>query len=64
MKTDDNRHNFTGCHLPFSLTFSRTVFEQLFTPLSNKYFAKIINITKQLNSTQLNSTNLLMPVPF
>jgi hypothetical protein len=49
MKTDDNRHNFTGGHLPFSLTFSRTVFEQLFTPLRDKYFAKIIDITKQLN---------------
>jgi hypothetical protein len=41
------------------LTFLRAVFEQLFTPLRNKYFAKIIDITKQLNST-----NLLMPVPF
>jgi hypothetical protein len=59
MKTDDNRHNFTGGHLPFSLTFSRPVFEQLFMPLRDKYFAKIIDITKKLNST-----NLLMPVPF
>jgi hypothetical protein len=63
MKTDDNRHNLTGGHLPFSLpfslTFSRPVFEQLFMPLRDKYFAKIIDITKKLNST-----NLLMPVPF
>jgi hypothetical protein len=45
----------------FSQTPIRTPEKEqlLFTPLMDKYFAKIIDIT-----SQNNSTNLLMPVPF
>ena len=59
METDNNCHNFAGCHSATTLTFLGAVFEQLFLPLGDKYFTKV-----NLSTSQNNSTNLFMPVPF
>ena len=49
MKTYDNVHDFASCHSNIKLPFLSTIIEQLLLPLRNKYFANIIDITKQLN---------------
>jgi len=48
METDNNCHHFAGCHSATTSTFLGAVFEQLFLPLGDKYFAKIIDIATQL----------------
>ena len=47
MKTHNNCHNFVKHYLATTLTFFGTVFEQLFLPLGDNYFAKITGIAKQ-----------------